>query len=84
MVSNELILSMTPKRHFPISLKMVMEVLVPIEKEIIFMKYMKVSYLKYSRKLKVQRLTELVLQHMRNLSKQKIFQLRNKKKSSFQ
>ena len=60
MVSNGYILSMTPKRPSLISLKIKMEVLMLIEREI-FMKYMKVSYLKYSRKQKGQRLIELVL-----------------------
>ena len=52
MVSNELKLSMIKKKRFLISLKEVLVVL--IEKEI-FMKYMKVSYLKYSKSLVVNR-----------------------------
>ena len=52
MVSNELKLPMIKKKRFLISLKEVLVVL--IEKEI-FMKYMKVSYLKYSKSLVVNR-----------------------------
>ena len=52
MVSNELKLPMIKKKRFLISLKGVLVVL--IEKEI-FMKYMKVSYLKYSKSLVVNR-----------------------------
>ena len=53
MVSNELIHPMIRKKLFLISLKEVMLVVL-IEKEI-FMKYMKVSYLKYSKSLVVNR-----------------------------